>query len=586
LLNLQNLTSGEEFHSVSRVKTGPVSRQKLAISLVLFLVIFSVSYIFGEYISSTKDYSNVILLFLQENINVSRFIFVLIGPILSFGIYLSIATMIFYEELKRVEIRIILQYSIVASLVAILFAITLNSRAILIALLVAVSFDERIGIFFFAAIIPPIVEETAKALPIYYLARSYATQPGEIKERKLIQSMSIPVYIGTITGAMFNMLETYWYTWNLGYIFQIKDQGNWHAISFQIILRSLNPLHVLNACLSGYGIGIMLWYVTSKTIRSSDFKYAFPYFFAGMLLHGLWNGSAVLSPESSYIGFFGDQIPLFNFGLIFVSVLGLALLWVHTVQFSSEKCSICDEWHKPPYTSDVHIKQVSYRSSTIFKLYQILLRRRKRTFCVECNLVYVGIQCTCSSTHSFICRNCYSPIPVYQDKCWKCKIELSPVYNQVLDFSEDNVTRGSKAFIIILVGFYLPTAVSYLILLTNDINAGDQESADFEAIRFFFLLILGFALLVIMKWSVGDGNQAMGISLSRMVTGMVIFQFSIIFQLVGLSFWIISAQIFTPFLILTGFLFIIEGIIIAAIALDIILGFRAVFHLPFDRGDY
>ncbi|MHA2170124.1 MAG: PrsW family glutamic-type intramembrane protease [Candidatus Kariarchaeaceae archaeon] len=586
MLNLQNLNSSEDFSSVTPVKTGPISRQHLVIPLVLFFIIFSTSYIFGEYISPTKDYSNSILRFLQENINVSRFIFVLMGPILSFGFYLSVATIIFYEELKRVEIRIILQYSIIASLISLLFAITLNSRAILIALLVAVGFDERIGIFFFAAIIPPIVEETAKALPIYYLARSYATQPGVTKERKLIQNMSIPVYVGTITGAMFNLLETYWYTWNLGYIFQIKDQENWHSISFQIILRSLNPLHVLNACLSGFGIGIMLWRVTSKTVRLSDFRHAFPYFFAGMFLHGLWNGSAVLSPESSYIRFFGDQLPLFNLGLIFVSLLGLSLLWARTLQFSSTKCSICDEWHEPPYTSDVHIMKASYRSSSIFKLYQVLLRRSKRKHCMECKLVYVGQQCTCTSTHSFICKNCYSPIPVYQDRCWKCKIEISPVYTKVLDFSEDNITRGSKAFILVLVGFYLPTALSYLILLTNDISAGDQVSADFEAIRFLFLLILGFALLIITKWSIGDKNQAMGISLSRMVTGMVIFQFSIIFLFVGLSFWIISSLLITPLLILTGFLFIIEGIIIAAVSLDIIFGFRAVFHLPFDQGDY
>ncbi|MHA2250849.1 MAG: PrsW family glutamic-type intramembrane protease [Candidatus Kariarchaeaceae archaeon] len=550
----------------------PVSRIQLLMATGLLFVLFWLLYGIGEISSSSS--------FLSDFKVPSRFIFALLGPLISFSIYLCIAIFIFYEETKELEFPIILQYSIVAGIVGILFALTINSRGLLLAILFILEYDQVVGELFAIAIVAPVVEETAKALPIFYISKSLVTDRGRINERRLVQNIRVTVFIGIITGTMFNLLETYWYTWNVGYIFFLDEQQYWQLISFQIVLRALNPLHILAASISGFGIGYALWNTNRKVILLNDYRAALPSFFAAMALHALWNGSALLFADSSYVIYmFGDYLPIFNVILLIFSLIGLPIFWWRIYLFQTSTCNFCGEWHKPPYDANAHLKIPVTRPSFFFRLQSILQRRNRTYSCPNCRKKLMGLKCeNCDSTKVFTCSNCGSPIPVYQETCWKCEVHIRPVFDNVMEFEPDFITTFSRSFTYILAGFYIPSALSYLILMSREVNSADEPDStlDIMAIQFLFLLLLGLSMIMTIKWFHNEQTQALGLSLSRMITGMVLLQFAILMLFVGFFLWILAvvAQFW-----IAGLLFILEGIIIIIYSIEVIFGFQPVFHL-------
>ena len=56
------------------------------------------------------------------------------------------------------------------------------------------------------------------------VSKGLLTRENSDREFRLLQSLRTSVMVGSITGAIFNVLETYWYVWNLGYLFDLDNE--------------------------------------------------------------------------------------------------------------------------------------------------------------------------------------------------------------------------------------------------------------------------------------------------------------------------------------------------------------------------
>lgn len=548
----------------------PFRKEFLAILAISSLLIFVSLYIFGD---STVDGHNIDNQTLQ-----ARMIFFLIGPFLSFLFYITLLLFLFFRETYRRTFKIIFEYAMIGGLVSILFALTLNTRAILLAIALAVQFDEEFGLFAFAAIIGPMIEEIGKGIPVYYLSKALITRENSEKEFRLLQNIRTPVMIGSLTGAIFNLLETYWYIWNLGYLFELEDKDNWQTVSSQIVLRSLNPLHLFTSAILGLGIGLAIWNTNRKVLLNENYSAGLLGFLIAVLFHGLWNGSLVRADENTEtLELFGIELPFFNVFLIVVSLVGLILLWSYISNFESETCQYCDEWHKPPYDPEghFHLPKISVSLNT-----KIVGAFRPQVYkCNFCKKVVTDKSCTsCNSKKLFTCGNCNATIPAHASTCWMCQKRVEMPFSTILDYPDNSSSTLSKPLVYILAGFYVPSSLAILVILSNSFSTAEEDSSYIDSLMiiFFFLLILGLTLIQIIRWLNNEYKYAMGYSLSRTIFSMMIIQFAILFLAVGIL--LMSLSEFEGSFLFGGFLFIVESLLIFRYAISVLLNFSPLFH--------
>ncbi len=548
----------------------PFRKEILAILAISSLFLFILLYIFG---GSNDTNTNIDDVTLQ-----ARMIFFLIGPLLSFLFYISLLLFLFFRETYRRTFKIIFEYAMIGGIVSILFALTLNTRAILLAIALSIEFDQEFGIFAFAAIIGPMIEEIGKGIPIYYLSKALITRENSEKEFRLLQNIRTPVMVGSLTGAIFNILETYWYIWNLGYLFELEDKENWQLVSSQIVLRSLNPLHLFTSAILGLGIGLAIWNTNRKVLLNENYSAGLFGFLVAVFFHGLWNGSLVRADEDTQtLELFGIELPLLNVFLIVVSLAGLIFLWSYISKFESVTCDFCDEWHKPPYEPEAHFHLPNISLSLTTKM---LGTFRPQVYkCNFCQKVVSGKSCTsCNSKKLFTCGNCNATIPAHASTCWMCQKGVEIPFSTILDYPDHSSSTLSKPLVYILAGFYVPSSLAILVILSNSFSTAEEDSGliDSLMIIFFFLLILGLTLVQIMRWLNNEYKYAMGYSLSRTIFSMMIIQFAILFLAVGIILMSLS-QIEGSFLV-GGFLFVVESLLIFRYAITVLLDFSPLFH--------
>ncbi|MHA2100404.1 MAG: PrsW family glutamic-type intramembrane protease, partial [Candidatus Kariarchaeaceae archaeon] len=270
--------------------------------LLILSIVCALSLFLLYFLSSDTDANSLD----RDSMLTARTIFFLIGPLLSFTFYLSLLMFLFYKETYRRTFKIIFEYALIGGIVSILFALTLNTRAILLEFVLAIQYDQEFGIFVFSAIIAPVIEEIAKAVPVYYLSKGLLTRENSDKEYRLLQNLRTPVLVGSITGAIFNVLETYWYVWNLGYLFDLDSEDRWETVSSQVMIRSLNPLHLFTSAIIGVGVGMTVWSTNRKILLNQDYTTGIQAFLLAVFIHGLWNGSLVLADGDT------DTVTLFG----------------------------------------------------------------------------------------------------------------------------------------------------------------------------------------------------------------------------------------------------------------------------------
>ncbi len=527
---------------------------------------------------------NIILVFISlmdvdfqssiyQFVMVSRGLSMIIGPLITFIFYLSIFIVIFYEQTKRVEFKNLFEYVSVAAIGGIVLAITLNTRSITVILstlqnIIPLEYNYILAI----GIVGPIIEETAKSLPIYIMMRGLITQPGYDHETRIYKNGSQPIFMGLLSGLIFNLLESYWYIVNSGYLYDLNTLDSYLLIVQQLVLRSLNPLHFVSTSVIGYGIALILWNSRNNYIDMRQIFSGIVYYFIAIILHGIWNSTAVYGAFHQIKTFklFIVEIPLINILYLFIYYVILIYILYVGSQLDDTLCPVCNNWHAPPYDNHEIIvtPQISLYNRFLYKVFP--QRQIKR--CNLCKQPYVGDRCenpSCKATRTFVCTTCNSPVPAYATECWNCKSKLDPPFNHIFEFRQEMTDKISLSVIYIMAGFYVPTTITLLIMashIRNSINDFDKAGGIIAV-----LAILSLVFIISIVWSLGDRRKAMGISIARNMLSMYLIEFALLLFYFGAVF-ALNGGILTFFLI--------SPFVIALLYFAIQIGFtfRPLFH--------
>ncbi len=554
----------------------PFGKKSLSIFLIIAIPIDIVMYIvatFGYSIIDSTSNEQLIEI-LTPLITPSRFVLVLLGPLITFLIYYAIILIFFYEESEKSGFNHVFEYTIAGGILSLLLAITLNSRAFLVFVVSfsTLNLDPRLIMFTIYAVIGPFIEEVAKALPIFFMARGLATIKGTDKTTRILSSGKLPVFVGLTTGALFNLLETYWYIFNVGYIFDLGERSQgWDIVALQILIRALNPIHLLAAGISGYGISLVLWKERSNNLNFDELKYAFSSLGLAIFIHGLWNGYLTYAEfeEVAVIIVLGSEIPVFNVIFMFVSLIVLGLLIFRVSRFTDETCTYCLNWHSPPYDKEFHNSQFYPKISLWNRFLGAVWNKKTIYTCLSCKSPVVDNKCTgCNAAMVYACSNCNAPIPVYSKSCWKCNQDLVPVFDSVLNYRKDWVEDISTGFLLIFTAFYVPMTFAMVIYLSKN---SSSIQVDANGIVIVYLSIFSILYLLAIKWIKTENRRAMGTSLSRTIFAMVILQLSLLLLLFAIITMVTG-------LVLSGILFLLESFILMIWAKNVVFGFQPLFH--------
>lgn len=551
----------------------PFGKRSLFIFLIIMIPIDIAVYTIAAFGYSIVDStSNQLLIdIILPLITPSRFVMALLGPLITFLIYYAIILIFFYDESLKPGFNHVFEYTLAGGILSLLLAITLNSRAFLVFVisLTSIRLDPRLITFTIFAVIGPFIEETAKALPIFFMARGLTTIKGTDKTKRILSSGKLPVFAGLTTGVIFNLLETYWYIFNSGYIFDLGERSaGWDLIALQLLIRALNPIHILAAGISGYGIALVLWKERTNNLNFDELKYAFSALGLAVVIHGLWNGYLVYAEYANVplILILGNVIPVFNVIFMFVSLIVLGLLVYRVSKFTDDTCSYCGNWHSPPYDRELHKSQF-YPKISFWNRFLGAIWNKKTTYtCLSCKSLVVDDKCTgCNAAMVYACSSCNVPIPVYSKNCWKCNQNLIPVFDSVLNYRRDWVEDISTGFLLIFTAFYVPMTFAMIIYYSQNLGA------DVYGIVIVYLSIFSILYLLAIKWIKTENRRAMGTSLARTIFAMVIIQ-------LGLLLILFSALTFAIGLFISGILFLLESFILIVFAKNIVFGFQPLFH--------
>lgn len=532
------------------------------LSAILFWVIFTIGH-YGNQSDST---------FVNSLVIISRISFAIIGPFLSTIFFLGIVFSIFTDELKQLNFKLIIKYTVVSGLVSIIFAISLNSRAF-IAFLLSSQFLEididSISLVIFG-IIGPIIEETAKILPVFYLSRGVIANRGKKIESRLLSNGKLPILLGLVTGLIFNLLETYWYTFNVSYIFILDDVEIWNNLASQVILRGTNVLHLLTTAIAAYGISTSLWNTTSKSMKFKDFKVGGLFFISAVFLHGLWNGSLIMADENTAaVRLISIDIPIFNLVMMVFMLFGLIFLLQQSNKLTDEKCVECDEWHSPDIKDH---KKIFYPKISFWnRIKENMGPKYNNYHCKSCKSIIDpgGKICnSCNARNMYSCPNCSAPLPVYESECWRCNKAINPVFDNIMQFRTNNGELIIEGIMYILTATYIGVILTVLIVLIYSPNTLEN---DFTGVQIIFLGMIGSSFIIILKWLRIPSKKALGMSVARTIVGMMIIEFSLILLVLGSLFIYIS-------FVVSGLLYLIEWILLTFWGVKIIFSFQPLFH--------
>jgi RsiW-degrading membrane proteinase PrsW (M82 family) len=454
----------------------------------------------------------------------ARIIFSALGPLLTFIFVISFPLWAFQDQLQNKLFRSALLFVSLGGILGVMFALSINSRSIFLILifdLLGIGGDILFRLTLFVAVLVPLIEEFAKFFPVYLVARlMLINSKGE--EQRYINNPRVILYFAIITGAIFNLLETYHYTWSIGNIYMTNNPSVWNGVVLQIIIRSINPLHIAGSILCASTLVLALNNSLKEISPTQSLSLWRGYIFA-VILHGLWNAAAINSTTLPHVIIAGIPISWINILLIGVSVSIFAFTLYIIIFWSPRYCETCGLWHK----EELHDETIFAFFKTSLKSY-IGLRQYK---CTNCSARSLESNCNvCNSTKLIRCGNCYNAIPVYENKCWSCKSPIEPIYNDILNVSTKGHNLLIQGLLLILVSIYLPITFYQF----YNISRGELSLiSDNYLTSGIIFLIFSIALLIIFLLTFDKKYKGIGLILGKFALSILLIQIAVFFFLLG-----------------------------------------------------
>ncbi len=313
--------------------------------------------------------------------------------------------------------------------------LVLNTIATINALIFLLFFpqitSEELLIFLLEVItivlVAPLVEEFAKALPnlLFYFSKRKNNFLHTQKDG-LLDFEGRGVFHAILIGSIFTVLETYLYVFlNLPALGTTNPLDYW----IQVFVRSMAPIHLAGATLTGYGIAKADRLRTAKK-RSVFLENFFPFYFLAVGLHLSWNGSLVyfayFSPFPPDIAEILSIVLLLIIGISSYSIIYLGTKKGYQKCDEIKKCDKCgfqycvDEVACPYCTTAPEEHVHPYPDLNV-----------SYTHCSKCNRTFpLGFKyCTFDgSPLSIVCGNCGNSLEAGVNFCDNCGTPLTAQY--------------------------------------------------------------------------------------------------------------------------------------------------------------
>ncbi len=477
----------------------------------------------------------------------ARVVFNLLGPLMAFSFVIFISLWLLKIPAFDGQTRDMFLFGLLMAILGIFFALTINTRSSLIAIsLLGVGvLNLEQAIFLLVAIFAPIIEEFVKIYPALLLSVHFKEKNG-----RTVRYISNPQYfliLAIIGGGVFNLLETYLYTWSAS-LENIEVQEEWRFLNFQLLLRSVNPLHVASTLISALGIIVAMQSSDNSAMTRNEFKIFFPYFLGAVLLHGLWNGSSILfSDQTLYY-----NLPLVNWLLIPVSITIWIAIMLRYRRLEITECEVCMQWHLPNFSHTVDPRLDQGMISLSFTNFD------NSHVCSNCKNPKPGLDCEhCGATEVFACSNCQYPLPIFGTKCWKC--------NQTVESVVDELTRlDTPATEKFFKSMYLFISITYVMQLLIDLTRffSDTCNLDKLPVQFVLFFVISGALLGGVYLNTSTKYRLWGIAVAKYLFAQVLLLIAMLLIFVGIIFTVsLPASAIFLFIVALVYLYIFFKVI-------------------------
>ncbi|MHA2244705.1 MAG: hypothetical protein ACXADY_07015 [Candidatus Hodarchaeales archaeon] len=409
-----------------------------------------------------------------------------LGPLLFLGIWIPFAGSFFtldFSSLKRTFPAILF-----GSVLVVLGALLLNQRLLFVIL------DAISGLFvletttlgqfvvneLIVGIFLPANEEIMKIIPILVVAHapivifnSEKSDPSsEFETRCSIITLRQFGFYGIVSGSIFTFLELFLYQWQ-----QVEVAKE--EIFYQILFRTLAPLHVLTTFIIALGIGLLkirlaeLRGVKTAILASSG------YFLLGWGLHSFWNTINIF-----YVVYRPDlEIELYTILAIY-GVFTVLLLFFGILKVFRQEPRICTHCGLEERGLHSHENQTTETSTLrnirsplrFFSLISVS-KLKKRFSCPFCyNPLILGTCSTCGASTFVTCPHCNGFISETTSLCPHCKKKLNPLIElqtKTLSWPETIIlgisSLASMAFLLAPINILLFSQIEDLGSIVNPI---------------------------------------------------------------------------------------------------------------------
>lgn len=364
-----------------------------------------------------------------------------LGPLLFLGIWIPFAGSFLVLDREISSLKKTFPSILFGSVLVVLGALILNQRLFFVILdvltgLFAVEttpINEFIVNELITGVILPANEEIMKIIPIIVLAQApivlfnpERSDPSSEFELKVsIKTLRQFGFYGIVSGTVFTFLELFLYQWSL-----TGGSDSPETVFFQLLFRTLTPLHILTTFIVALGIGsLKIRLAEGESVRTSLLA-STGYFLLGWGLHFSWNTINVI------YGVFRSEAELELYTVLaFFGVCCVLLLFFGILIIFQRIPRICpncglEERGFHPHNNELIAIPKGKKNIFPFRIFTHfgIEKLKKHISCPFChNPLILGTCSTCGASSFVTCPHCSGFISETTSLCPHCSKKIKPL---------------------------------------------------------------------------------------------------------------------------------------------------------------
>ena len=418
-----------------------------------------------------------------------------LGPLLFLGIWVPFAGSFLTLEQEISSFRRTFPSILFGSILVVLGALLLNQRLFFIILnaisglflLEPTQINEFIVNVLIVGIIAPANEEIMKVIPILVVAQApivffnpeKSDLRSEFEIKQSIKTLRQFGFYGIVSGTVFTFLELFLYQWLL-----VGSSDSPESVFFQLLFRTLTPLHVLTTFLFALGVGsLKIRSAERKSVKASLLTTS-GFFLLAWGLHASWNiinvFYQVFRPEAELELY--TILAFYGMVCVFLLFFGIFIIF-RTIPKLCHNCGLEEQGihsHKKDLLEIPREKKDTFPFKLITHISPEKLR--KHISCPFClNPLILGSCSTCGASSFVTCPHCSGFISETTSLCPHCNKKIKPLI-------ELRMTALTKPETIIL-GITSLASIAFLLAPLSVLIFGQLGASVISPILIFYFLM-------------------------------------------------------------------------------------------------